>query len=125
MYKYISFLPSLWKYLYYLSMGYSEEYSTNMAASYNCVWQNSAMGPGGVPCGPLNTTTSVLPCCVPGDFCLSNNICMYTHSQAGGSGYYTAGCSNRDFSSSATTVSACSNRCCESFQPWDECLVIN
>jgi len=89
-----------------------------MAAPYNCMWLNSAMkDTGAIPCGPLNETASVLSCCVLGDSCLSHNICAYTHSLAGGSGYYTAGCSDGNVSNAALVSGVCSNRCSDIILP--------
>ncbi|OXV07634.1 hypothetical protein Egran_04601 [Elaphomyces granulatus] len=88
-----------------------------MAASYNCAWRSSSMKPEAVPCGPLNSTTPVLSCCVPGDICLSHNLCGYTHSLPNGTGYYTAGCSDGDFSNGAIISGTCSKRCSDAMLP--------
>ncbi|KAH9890322.1 hypothetical protein F4778DRAFT_753302 [Xylariomycetidae sp. FL2044] len=49
------------------------------------------------PCGNLNTTDTAVACCVSGDTCLAGGVCQYTHSLAGGSGYYAAGCTDKAF----------------------------
>src|ERR1700710_2670843 len=46
------------------------------------------------PCGNINTTNPVVPCCFAGDSCLTNGFCSYAHSQVGGSGYYVPSCTN-------------------------------
>ncbi|KAI0523949.1 hypothetical protein F5B22DRAFT_592593 [Xylaria bambusicola] len=46
------------------------------------------------PCGPVNSTNPAVQCCAWGDSCLSGGICSYTHSLAGGSGYYAAACTD-------------------------------
>ncbi|THC89636.1 hypothetical protein EYZ11_010912 [Aspergillus tanneri] len=53
-----------------------------------------------------------MPCCVVGDYCLSDNICSYTHTLIGGSGYYSAGCSaNAEDFGDTENVSVCAERC--------------
>src|ERR1700761_1661139 len=59
------------------------------------------------PCGPVNDTNKVVPCCYNGDYCMSDGICHYTHSLVGGSGYYVAGCTDPYFSDPVSQ-----NRCC-------------
>ncbi|KAE8422678.1 hypothetical protein BDV36DRAFT_291177 [Aspergillus pseudocaelatus] len=59
----------------------------------NCTWPEGIIADIDlVPCGTLNGTHPVLPCCARGDTCLTDNICGYSHSTQGGSGYYTAAC---------------------------------
>ncbi|KAI0968776.1 hypothetical protein F4678DRAFT_441373 [Xylaria arbuscula] len=49
------------------------------------------------PCGPVNNTNPAVPCCGGNDSCLSGGICSYDHSQVGGSGYYSAACTDEAF----------------------------
>jgi len=81
--------------------------------AYNCTWPTGIGDmPPAVPCGPINATNIVIPCCVIGDTCLSDNICSYTHTNVGGSGYYSAGCtSNSSDFSDLDNISSCANRC--------------
>jgi hypothetical protein len=58
------------------------------------------------PCGPVNNTNPVVPCCVNGDYCMSDGFCHYTHSEEGGSGYYSASCTDPTYESHV-----CQNRC--------------
>ncbi|KAF4632998.1 hypothetical protein G7Y89_g5122 [Cudoniella acicularis] len=58
------------------------------------------------PCGPVNDTNQVVPCCVNGDYCMSDGFCYYTHSLSGGSGYYVASCTDPTYLSPV-----CQNRC--------------
>ncbi|KAN0071405.1 hypothetical protein V8E54_010836 [Elaphomyces granulatus] len=88
-----------------------------MAASYNCVFLSSSMNLKAVPCGPLNETAPVISCCVLGDYCLSHNLCGYTHSTPGGYGYYTSACSDGQFSNTAVISGMCTNRCADIILP--------
>ena len=45
-------------------------------------------------CGYPNASTPYVNCCWKPDFCMSNDICHYTHAQIDGSGYYLAGCTD-------------------------------
>ena len=47
-------------------------------------------------CGP--STSGIQFCCNSDDTCLEDSICHYTHSLAGGSGYYIGGCTDSSFS---------------------------
>lgn len=87
-------------------------------ATYSCAWPSGmAYIPASSPCGPINETNPVVPCCANGDYCLSDNICAYTsHSNVGGSGYYSAGCSNGTIMDNGSS-SACSNRCADTGLP--------
>lgn len=49
------------------------------------------------PCGPVNATTTAVPCCAYGDACITGGLCFYTYSLTGGSGYYAAGCTDSSF----------------------------
>lgn len=64
------------------------------------------------PCGNLNSTDSVVPCCANGDVCLTNGICSYQKSLVGGSGYYVAGCT-----ASSGLCPGFPNRCTSQFLP--------
>lgn len=64
------------------------------------------------PCGNLNSTDSVVPCCASGDVCLTNGICSYQKSLVGGSGYYVAGCT-----ASSGLCPGFPNRCTSQFLP--------
>ncbi|KAH8689196.1 hypothetical protein BGW36DRAFT_391968 [Talaromyces proteolyticus] len=91
---------------------------TSAMSTYHCAWPSSILSvPPSSPCGPINETNPVVPCCAQGDSCLSNNICAYnTHSDGGGSGYYSAGCSNGGFSD-ADSRSVCASRCADTGLP--------
>ncbi|QGA16158.1 hypothetical protein EYB26_003825 [Talaromyces marneffei] len=86
--------------------------------TYSCAWPSGmAYIPASSPCGPINETNPVVSCCADGDFCLSDNICAYTsHSNVGGSGYYSAGCSDGTLMEKGSS-SACSNRCADTGLP--------
>ncbi|KAB8071635.1 hypothetical protein BDV29DRAFT_178832 [Aspergillus leporis] len=45
------------------------------------------------PCGVTNSTHPHVPCCVKGDYCMSNGICHFIN-QKGGRGYYAADCTD-------------------------------
>ncbi|KAE8368401.1 hypothetical protein BDV27DRAFT_154108 [Aspergillus caelatus] len=78
----------------------------------NCTWPEGIIADIDlVPCGTLNGTHPVLPCCARGDTCLTDNICGYSHSTQGGSGYYTAACTANSTSFDDTeNKSVCVNR---------------
>jgi len=46
------------------------------------------------PCGNVNATNPVVPCCAKGDTCLSNGFCTYPESAPDGSSYYVSGCTD-------------------------------
>jgi len=64
------------------------------------------------PCGNLNATDPIVPCCANGDVCLTNGICSYQKSLVGGSGYYVAGCT-----ASSGLCPGFPNRCTSQFLP--------
>ncbi|KAK7936017.1 hypothetical protein PG985_001512 [Apiospora marii] len=64
------------------------------------------------PCGPLNATTPVLPCCNRGDTCLSDILCHTPDPHEGTSGYYRPGCTDPNF-----PESACRTQCKD--HTWD------
>jgi hypothetical protein len=64
------------------------------------------------PCGDLNSTTTSVPCCYAGDYCLTNGLCHYTHSLDGGSGYYAGACTN-----SGDAGPGCPNLCTDQNVP--------
>ncbi|KAI0870403.1 hypothetical protein GGS24DRAFT_107772 [Hypoxylon argillaceum] len=64
------------------------------------------------PCGPVNSTVPAVQCCASGDSCLSGGICSYTHSLAGGSGYYAAACTDQSFQDGA-----CRSICGDQLRP--------
>lgn len=64
------------------------------------------------PCGNLNSTNPIVPCCANGDTCLTNGICSYQKSLVGGSGYYVAGCT-----ASSGLCPGFPNRCTSQFLP--------
>jgi hypothetical protein len=64
------------------------------------------------PCGDLNSTNPIVPCCANGDTCLTNGICSYQKSLVGGSGYYVAGCT-----ASSGLCPGFPNRCTSQFLP--------
>ncbi|KAJ3573710.1 hypothetical protein NPX13_g4606 [Xylaria arbuscula] len=64
------------------------------------------------PCGPVNETNPAVPCCAWGDSCLGGGICTYTHSLAGGSGYYAAACTDKTFQDDA-----CKSLCGDQSRP--------
>lgn len=64
------------------------------------------------PCGNLNSTDPVVPCCANGDVCLTDGICSYQKSLVGGSGYYVAGCT-----ASSGLCPGFPNRCTSQFLP--------
>ena len=69
---------------------------------------NNNVGLFGAPgeyCRQISSANPIVRCCVIGDTCLTNNICQYSHSLEGGSGYYTAGCSDISFGA------PCARRC--------------
>lgn len=80
-----------------------------------CRWPGNLTVTDGVPCGPTNSTFPVVPCCNARDQCMTDNICHYTRSRAGGSGYYIAGCSASEaggFTDPSPSLSSiCVNRC--------------
>ena len=57
-------------------------------------------------CGVPNATNPYVPCCVKGDYCMSDGICHFTHPQSGATGYYSADCTDPTFSDPA-----CIKRC--------------
>ncbi|KAF2121335.1 hypothetical protein BDV96DRAFT_594545 [Lophiotrema nucula] len=59
------------------------------------------------PCGVTNATNPRVPCCWKGDTCLSDGICIYTHSLDGGSGYTAAGCTDSGFGAGCRSL--CTN----------------
>ncbi|KAI1270422.1 hypothetical protein F5Y18DRAFT_12817 [Xylariaceae sp. FL1019] len=64
------------------------------------------------PCGPVNASVPVVPCCANGDACLENGICHYFHELDGGSGYYAAGCTDEDWKGGN-----CVHRCADQGRP--------
>ncbi|QDS76755.1 hypothetical protein FKW77_001607 [Venturia effusa] len=52
-------------------------------------------------CGKQSDPTQNLQCCADGDFCLSNGLCQYSHSELGASGYYAGGCTSQDYRDSS------------------------
>ena len=80
----------------------------NMAAVCWGPWPPQGEPTDLTPCGEVVSAGQAVPCCGLGDICLSDNICSFTHSQTGVSGYYTAGCTDGSFSS------PCARRCCTS-----------
>lgn len=64
------------------------------------------------PCGNLNSTDPVVPCCANGDVCLTDGIYSYQKSLVGGSGYYVAGCT-----ASSGLCPEFPNRCTSQFLP--------
>lgn len=60
------------------------------------------------PCGPVNDTNKVVPCCGNGDTCLSNNICHKINNPNGTTGYYRPGCTDPSF-----PEPACRTQCSE------------
>ncbi|KAI0148825.1 hypothetical protein GGR57DRAFT_474399 [Xylariaceae sp. FL1272] len=64
------------------------------------------------PCGPVNASVPVVPCCANGDVCLENGICHYFHDLDGGSGYYAAGCTDEDWKGGN-----CVQRCADHNRP--------
>ena len=64
------------------------------------------------PCGNLNSTNPIVPCCANGDVCLTDGICSYQKSLVGGSGYYVAGCT-----ASSGLCPGFPNRCTSRFLP--------
>ncbi len=56
-------------------------------------------------CGP--GSLGIQFCCNSDDTCLEDSICHYTHSLAGGSGYYVGGCTDSSF------AEPCSKSCSE------------
>ncbi|KAF7509250.1 hypothetical protein GJ744_008144 [Endocarpon pusillum] len=65
-----------------------------------------------VPCPNTRSPGGFDSCCYNGDLCLGDSICHYTHSLAGGSGYYTQGCSDPTYQDSA-----CFQRCTDQALP--------
>jgi hypothetical protein len=68
--------------------------SINCYRTMNSQVQNKTASGIDFPCGNLNSTDLIVPCCAKGDFCLSNGFCKYPESSSGGSGYYVSGCTN-------------------------------
>jgi hypothetical protein len=50
---------------------------------------------------PLIESREKITCCEDGDFCLSNGLCRYSHSEVGGSGFYAGGCSDKAYKDSS------------------------
>ena len=46
------------------------------------------------PCENLNSANTIMPCCAVGDNCMSDWMCHYMHSEVGGSGWYSAACTD-------------------------------
>lgn len=63
-----------------------------------------------VPCGQTNASTPNVPCCVSGDYCLTNGLCHYTRSLDGGSGYYAAGCTDKTYKDTTACPQLCDDR---------------
>lgn len=98
-----------------------------MTTPNNCTWPGRIFFNKLVPCGPINATNPYVPCCGIGDTCLTGNICQYTHSLVGGSGYYTAGCSNGANDQGFLRQSeqqVCPNRCGKTSLPCTYCSYI-
>lgn len=81
-----------------------------------CQWPGNLTVADAVPCGPTNSSSPVVPCCGERDQCMTDNLCRYTRSRVGGSGYYIAGCSASDNGAfhDASYSDICVNRCCTS-----------
>lgn len=50
--------------------------------------------------------SGIYNCCVSGDTCVGSSICLFTHSQENGSGFYMAGCTDESFQNPL-----CTNHC--------------
>lgn len=59
-------------------------------------------------CGVTNSTHPYVTCCVNGDYCLSNSICVNTRGKSGDY-YYAADCTDETLDDAA-----CGTRCGES-----------
>ncbi|KAH8773936.1 hypothetical protein F5882DRAFT_464886 [Hyaloscypha sp. PMI_1271] len=57
--------------------------------------------PSYTPCGNLNSTSPILPCCGGVDTCVTGGLCFHQYSAVGESGYYAAGCTSSDVSDPA------------------------
>ncbi|KAF2234288.1 hypothetical protein EV356DRAFT_576734 [Viridothelium virens] len=57
------------------------------------------------PCGPVNKSVPVVPCCTRGTQCYTNGFCHYENSVPGGSGWQVAGCTDAQYGP------ACYGRC--------------
>lgn len=81
-----------------------------------CQWPGNLTVADAVPCGPTNSTFPVVPCCGARDQCMTDNLCRYSRSRIGGSGYYIAGCTASDEGAfddaSGSLANVCVNRCC-------------
>lgn len=82
---------------------------TGSGSTYDTSLANNSLD---FPCGNPNSTDPFVFCCVNGDICMSNGFCYYTHSLAGGSGYYVASCTNP-----AAVGEGCANRCTDQDLP--------
>lgn len=60
-----------------------------------------------LPCGVTNSSHPYVTCCVNGDYCLSNSICVNTNNE-NGNYYYAADCTDETL-----TDPACGTRCGE------------
>ena len=60
-----------------------------------------------LPCGVTNSSHPYVTCCVNGDYCLSNSICVNTNDKDGDY-YYAADCTDETL-----TDPACGTRCGE------------
>ncbi|KAL2004500.1 hypothetical protein VTN00DRAFT_3472 [Thermoascus crustaceus] len=87
-----------------------------MNFTVNCSWPDNWYFENATPCGLLNSSSPVIPCCVAGDRCMTDNICSYSYSETGGSGYYTAGCTNGGFLNPLDGA-VCSDRCGDTNAP--------
>ncbi|KAH8771501.1 hypothetical protein BGZ57DRAFT_433516 [Hyaloscypha finlandica] len=68
--------------------------------------------PSFTPCGNLNSTTPILPCCDGVDTCVTGGLCFHEYSAVGESGYYASGCTSSDVSDPA-----CFPRCQDEKRP--------
>lgn len=80
-----------------------------MSTTIITCWGKNQNGPfnstNSTPCGPLNRTNPRVPCCSAGDTCLQDSICYRQGSLTGGTGYYTAECTDENYGY------GCANRC--------------
>ncbi|KAL4919808.1 hypothetical protein BDW62DRAFT_34115 [Aspergillus aurantiobrunneus] len=74
-------------------------------ACFSMHWSNIIYNSDDQPCGPLNETNPVVPCCLHGHQCLTNSICMNPEAEEGLQ-YYSADCTDKTLQDPA-----CGNRC--------------
>lgn len=64
------------------------------------------------PCRTASSLTDYVNCCAAGDYCLSDNVCRFTHNENNGhqkTGYYISGCTD-----SSLKDEVCSQHCTKS-----------